>query len=405
MTSFSVRGPSARGAYDAIVQLDPGGYVWAEDAEGQSITPTGEAGVDDLEISDYVISKIPIAGNHHIIFRGDFNFPSSLNIIYPYGCRTLRISGDALFTFASGGLMLKVLENRSYDSRLTLENLELIGPGYAAGGAGLSVHANSLGLSGRLILSKIKSTGFQYGFNLSGADLLVPYNASLEFLETYYCNKGIVLGGGHNVLHASESYAPVGVNSIGIELTHNSSSGGNLLLSCDGGSNDVGFYLNASNGNHLVNPYHEGIAGTTFIKVEGDGNRIVAPIGPRKIDVAMAGTSDLINNVIVLQSSGISPEIRIGARAYGTCIDLNAMYDTPNISQNLGHNGRIIQAKSGTSTGTTTEQTIAHGVIGTPSIKITFLEAGGILTDAWADSENIHVTANAKAYKWTAEVA
>ena len=72
----------------------------------------------------------------------------------------------------------------------------------------------------------------------------------------------------------------------------------------------------------------------------------------------------------------------------------------------VDHNGGIVTEKSGSSTGTGAEQTIAHGLISTPSkVNIVPTQIGTILYGLWADVTNIYPTVtNGKTFIWSAEV-
>ena len=53
----------------------------------------------------------------------------------------------------------------------------------------------------------------------------------------------------------------------------------------------------------------------------------------------------------------------------------------------------------------TTNSPSIHGLKAAPSkLSVVFQETGGVLTSAWADGTNVNITANAKQYKWSAEV-
>lgn len=74
------------------------------------------------------------------------------------------------------------------------------------------------------------------------------------------------------------------------------------------------------------------------------------------------------------------------------------------INSNIGY--LSLTEKSGSSTGTGSEQTIAHGLVSTPTkVAIVPTETGATVSAVWADGTNIYATVtNGKAFNWSAEV-
>jgi len=73
---------------------------------------------------------------------------------------------------------------------------------------------------------------------------------------------------------------------------------------------------------------------------------------------------------------------------------------------NCGGNVNFKLQATGTSTGTGSEQTIAHGLRAAPTrVSVTPTETGATVSAVWADATNLHATVTSgKAYVWSAEV-
>jgi hypothetical protein len=75
-------------------------------------------------------------------------------------------------------------------------------------------------------------------------------------------------------------------------------------------------------------------------------------------------------------------------------------------ANSVRHNIGYITEASGSSTGTGSEQTIAHGLVAAPSkVAIVPTETGATVSAVWADATNIYATVTTgKAFNWSAEV-
>jgi hypothetical protein len=118
------------------------------------------------------------------------------------------------------------------------------------------------------------------------------------------------------------------------------------------------------------------------------------------INIAITNKNYLLAGVAINSLNPANDAISAGSAITGEQFK-NCAIESGTLSNVTG----IDNKSSGSSTGTGSEQTIAHGLASAPSnVVVTFQETGGVLTSVWADATNIYVNANAKAYKWNAEV-
>lgn len=82
------------------------------------------------------------------------------------------------------------------------------------------------------------------------------------------------------------------------------------------------------------------------------------------------------------------------------------IYIPPGSDAYVRNNSGYVTEASGSSTGTGSEQTIAHGLVAAPSkVAIVPTETGATVSAVWADGTNIYCTVTTgKAYNWSAEV-
>jgi len=112
-----------------------------------------------------------------------------------------------------------------------------------------------------------------------GINYVIPssYNLRIDNILTKYCRTGFAIKGQNNVISgAITGYEPLSSPSYGIYvegITH-----GNTLISCDGGSADVGMWL-VGVGNTIINGWYDENSNTALL-VDGTNSRVLGGFFP-----------------------------------------------------------------------------------------------------------------------------
>lgn len=410
----------ARGAYDAIVYIQDGEVI-AEDAEGDEID-SGDAGTDDADI---IMSAL---GHKHILVSQDEYLISTPIIIptRPYGAYYGRIIDFDNSVLKATAAIDHIIDTPTTSPVLNrIGNVVLDGDNKAvscmrysgdfciyhdifakyATGDGISMRPASEAVSVNTITRNIQThhnggAGFVHGlvsdnffenifsFNNVGTGI-DSYGAGFYGynINSYWNGgSGVVLHNSYGRLTVVECY---GNGLHGLYLTNNgtiSSAYSNLITNvraCDNGQlgNGDGICicggsgLGCSDNNiSLVNIYDDGTPKTQRYGVN------IGNCAGEKNNVIMQGIIGSMKTARVLISSPLK----------------NMVYVPMS----------YITEASGSSTGTGSEQTIAHGLVAAPSkVVIVPTVTGATVSDMWADATNIYCTVtNGKAFNWSAEV-
>ena len=415
----------ARGAYDAIVYIQDGDVI-AEDATGDEIS-SGTAGTDDATIIQAAISSI--ASGKIVVSNGQYTLEDSISLtssnIWIDGAGETRTTLSAKNSLNKN--IISITGTGVVNCRIS--NMTLNGNrSNNSSGKGIYIYTpyvsdDSYHIIDHVIVYRPADYGIQIYGDTRECKLFhttVKWGGSVDFY---------IEGSDHKIIDCVAANA----EKHGWYL----SAWNTQIMLCKafcagrthvGGEIQYGFYLRGSKlqcrGLQAENNMETGIAlrDSSDCILEGcisDGNGTAESYGDfAGLRINNSSRCVIIGGQFVNRASPYLQKygIQIVNTAQDNVIASNsisgnliASIDADNIALigNMfhGNHGYTTEA-SGSSTGTGSEQTIAHGLVAAPSkVAIVPTATGATVSAVWADATNIYCTVTTgKAFNWSAEV-
>jgi hypothetical protein len=410
----------ARGAYDAIVYIQDGDVI-AEDATGAEIL-SGTAGTED---STVINAAIQSPGGKIYLATDSIKQTSSIIL----KSSTWLCGGGRTTVLSTNGMaetFVKATTSPLYNVQLsdfTIDGTNQTA-GYGIDVSGLSSpqlwnlwvkNCYSDGIYGDSTVASPRFSNINTIMN-GGNGVTLSQVYGFRFMETYHTYDGqqnlsgnaciSIQGGGEGTIigcladgydsinakgtrYGIRLYAAKEVTVAGCHyLSHNNVAG----IAIDGAGRNISIVGNNCKNNGL------GANGAGILIVDG-------------VNIVISGNVCCDMQVTKSQEYGIWVSGAAGPLTI-TGNDLlnnktSSIYISGSVTGRIiRHNQGYITEASGTSTGTGSEQTIAHGLVAAPSkVAIVPTETGATVSAVWADGTNIYCTVTTgKAFNWSAEV-
>jgi len=427
---FGLREPSR--AFSAIVRKD-GSTVWAEDASGKTLA-SGEAGVDDASVIQSALDrggKIILSGEFYLSEKIVLNIPANDN--YNRAC-VEGVGKSVLHRQFNGDALFEIIYNYPVRGQVIIANLVLNGHG-TDGYVGNGIYAHSEPTDKwtyDITFNNITVVDFSSGGDTTlGRGLIIKGISEKRVLNSLFGwneEGGILFDTGTGQENGWIDKTTVTGNKVGIEVINVPDL---RITNCKiAGFTDAGIYLHGSCHNVTIENIHFAISKTSnyALRVVGES------ISIKNITFGESGTLDTAIYMEYGRGAKISncrfanpnmtTHLNITSNWRGLIFEQLSKDATPIDFTKVVNNGVDVIFRgagfenSGVATfsgdGTTTQFSIAHGLVSTPTkIQVTPMTADAA-SDFYvtADDTNIYInyksappsgTDNLK-FSWYAEV-